>query len=185
MTNDMQAGSDPKNNDAVKEVFEGLFELLENLETQNVAILQFLKDNAGATDEKLKPYLDQAGNAASVKWRAHRARMEHLFSPIPQAAKDQKEAEKGNDKIKSESDKKDASAQERKPAVGTPNPITGAVSQPPDDSKAEEAEDKKESPAQEAASSATQADKTAKPVEQGETKKKLHEEQKVQTKSAS
>jgi hypothetical protein len=72
----------------LKEIFEEMFALLESLETQNIAVLQFLKDEGIARDEKLAPYLERAGNASSVKWRAARARMEHLLTPIPQAAKE-------------------------------------------------------------------------------------------------
>ena len=57
-------------NDPVKEIFDELFSVLEALEIQNVAMLQFLKEEGMATEEKLAPYLDRAGNAASVKWRA-------------------------------------------------------------------------------------------------------------------
>jgi len=197
---DTRATSNPKDSDAVKEIFDGLFEMLENMETQTVAILQFLKDHAGATDEKLKPYLDQASNAASVKWRAHRARMEHLFSPIPEAAKDQKEAEKQTPRSDNGLDKKDPSAQSRKPAVGTPNPITGAVSSPSnragqqpeahakkkesEDGQTEDCNDKEESSAKEAASAASPADRIAKPEKQSQTEEPP-KDQKAQTKSAS
>lgn len=66
----------------IKEVLGELFGLLEVQETNSVAILQFLKDAGLATDEKLAPYLEQAGNASSVKWRAARMRMEFLLSPV-------------------------------------------------------------------------------------------------------
>jgi len=67
-------------NHPVKQALEELFALLEAMETQSLAILQFLKDQKISTDEQLAPYMDQASNAASVKWRAARARMEYLFS---------------------------------------------------------------------------------------------------------
>jgi hypothetical protein len=73
----------------LKELFDELFTLLENLETQNSAVLQFLKDQKVGTDKKLAPYLERAGNASSVKWRAARVRMEYLLSPIEKGAKDQ------------------------------------------------------------------------------------------------
>lgn len=70
----------------VKEVLDDLYTLLEALETQNIAILQFLKEQKIAPEDKLQPYLEQAGNASSVKWRAARARMNHLFAPAPKKA---------------------------------------------------------------------------------------------------
>jgi hypothetical protein len=75
----------------VKEIFDVLFTLLENLETENTAILELLDAEGIATEEKLAPYLERAGNGASVKWRAARARMEHLFSPSPGAVRDTKD----------------------------------------------------------------------------------------------
>ena len=79
----------------IKEVLGELFGLLEAQETNGTAILQFLKDAGLATDEKLAPYLEQAGNASSVKWRAARMRMEFLLSPVQkQAAEPEAKAEK-------------------------------------------------------------------------------------------
>ena len=69
------------NNDAMKEVLNELFSHLERLETQNEAILQFLKEKKRVTDKQLAPYLEQAGNASNVKWRAARVRIDHLLSP--------------------------------------------------------------------------------------------------------
>jgi hypothetical protein len=69
------------NNDAMKEVLNELFSHLERLETQNEAILQFLKEKKRVTDKQLAPYLEQAGNASSVKWRAARVRINHLLEP--------------------------------------------------------------------------------------------------------
>jgi len=69
------------NNDAIKEVLNELFSHLERLETQNEAILQFLKEKKRVTDKQLAPYLEQAGNASSVRWRAARVRIDHLLEP--------------------------------------------------------------------------------------------------------
>src|SRR5579864_2983538 len=69
------------NNEAMKEVLNELFSHLERLETQNEAILQFLKEKKRVTDKQLAPYLEQAGNASSVKWRAARVRINHLLEP--------------------------------------------------------------------------------------------------------
>ena len=79
--------------DSLKEVLSELFGLLETQETNSAAVLQLLKDQGIASDEKLSTYLDQAGRASNVKWRAARMRMEYLLTPI------QKE-NTGNDKSK-------------------------------------------------------------------------------------
>jgi hypothetical protein len=81
-----------KTDNPIKEVLEGLFTLLESTETQSAAVLEFLKDQGVATDEKLAPYLDRAASASSVKWRAARARMAYLLAPAPKKATKQKEA---------------------------------------------------------------------------------------------
>jgi len=69
------------NNEAMKEVLNELFSHLERLETQSEAILQFLKEKRRVTDKQLAPYLEQAGNASNVKWRAARVRINHLLEP--------------------------------------------------------------------------------------------------------
>lgn len=79
------------NNEAMKEVLNELFSHLERLETQSQAILQFLKEKKRVTDKQLAPYLEQAGNASNVKWRAARVRIDHLLEPEQQ----EKEAKLG------------------------------------------------------------------------------------------
>jgi hypothetical protein len=68
------------NTEPIKEVLNELFSHLERLETQSNAILQFLKEKKRVTDKQLAPYLEQAGNASNVRWRAARVRIEHLLS---------------------------------------------------------------------------------------------------------
>jgi len=55
---------------AAEEFLDQLFSSLESMETQSAAILQFMKQQNGATDEQLAPYFKQAGNASNVRWRA-------------------------------------------------------------------------------------------------------------------
>src|SRR5690242_14880447 len=69
------------NSEAIKEIVNELFSHLERLETQSEAILQFLKEKKRVTDKQLAPYLEQAGNASNVKWRAARVRINHLLEP--------------------------------------------------------------------------------------------------------
>jgi hypothetical protein len=86
------------NPEPIKEILDELFSLLESLETQSLALTQFLKDQGIATDEKLAPYLDRAGNASSVKWRAARARMQYLLSPVAKQSSDKEDKEKDKNK---------------------------------------------------------------------------------------
>lgn len=79
---------------SIKEVFNELYSHLERLETQSTAILQFLKEKKRVTDKQLAPYLEQAGNAANVKWRAERVRMEYLLAQAPEESKPDKKTEK-------------------------------------------------------------------------------------------
>src|SRR4029077_1310671 len=64
----------------LQQIFDELFSSLEPLETQNAALLQFLKAKSIATDEELAPYLEQAGNASNVRWRGVRVRAGALIS---------------------------------------------------------------------------------------------------------
>jgi hypothetical protein len=112
LNNDVGGGECPvteaeERKEPVKEIFDELFALLEDLETRDEALAEFLKAEGLVTDEKLQPYLDRAGKAASVRWRAARARMEHLFTPIPVAVREaKKEADALQQEAKAEKDKK-------------------------------------------------------------------------------
>jgi hypothetical protein len=108
------------NPEPIKEILDELFSLLETLETQNLALAQFLKDQGIATDEKLAPYLDRAGNASSVKWRAARARMQYLLSPVAKKSDDQ---EKDKNK-ESEKPTEKRSAPEERQKSGAEKPTT-------------------------------------------------------------
>lgn len=82
------------NTDPVKEVLSELFSHLERLETQSTAILLFLKEKKRVTDKQLAPYLERAGNASNVRWRAERVRMEYLLTQTGiEGAKSQEESE--------------------------------------------------------------------------------------------
>jgi hypothetical protein len=70
----------------IAEIFDEMFTLLEDLETRSVAVLEYLKAQGGVSDEKLAPYLDRAAAASDVRWRAARARMDHLLAPKPKSA---------------------------------------------------------------------------------------------------
>ena len=64
----------------IHQIFDELLASLEPLETQNSALLQFLKAKGIATDEELAPFLEQAGNTANIRWRAVRVRTNALLN---------------------------------------------------------------------------------------------------------
>ena len=80
----------------IKQVLSDLLPYFEALEAQSSAVIQLLQDKQIVNDEELNRYLHQAGDASSVKWRAARVRMEHLFavSPDPKREPKKETAEK-------------------------------------------------------------------------------------------
>src|ERR1700681_3505527 len=105
------------NPEPIQEILDELFSLLETLETQTLAVTQCLKDQGIATDEKLAPYLDRAGNASSVKWRAARARMQYLLSPV---TKETKENEKDKNKEPENKNKEPEKPRAERPSTERP-----------------------------------------------------------------
>jgi hypothetical protein len=112
------------NPEPIKEILDELFSLLESLETQSLALTQFLKDKGIATDKKLAPYLNRAGNASSVRWRAARARMQYLLSPVK---KETNEKEKSKEPEASSADKPSAD----KPSTEKPSTDEPPAENPP------------------------------------------------------
>jgi hypothetical protein len=63
-----------------EDVLNELLPYFEALDTQNAALVQFLKDKRVVSDEQLAPYLERAAKASNVKWFGARLRMGRLFS---------------------------------------------------------------------------------------------------------
>jgi hypothetical protein len=92
----------------IAEIFDEVFTLMEDLETRSVALLKYMQEQGGVTDEKLAPYLDRAAAASNVRWRAARARMEHLLAPKPKSTTDTGKDEKTKDGAQPQAKEKDA-----------------------------------------------------------------------------
>jgi hypothetical protein len=159
------------NPDPIKEILDELFLLLETFETQSLALTQFLKDQGIATDEKLAPYLDRAGNASSVKWRAARARMQYLLSPVPKQASGT-EKDKNKDKKAEPEKPSEEKPSEEKPSGEKPSTEKAAAEKraenpPPDQKKPEGTDTAKDT----ARNTNANADKNRKPVAEDDGKK--------------
>lgn len=131
-----------------QEVLSDLLGYLESMETQTAAVLQLLKDKGIITDEQLAPFLEQAEDASSVKWRAARMRMEHLFAisdQIPPATssakpdiveKKKKEdsetraLDKDRDRAKDDGNREMAGASEEKAVTAQKKPVKDAAARP-------------------------------------------------------
>jgi hypothetical protein len=114
-------------NHAIKQVLDELFTLLETMEAQSIAILQFLKDQKISSDERLSPYLDQASKAASVKWRAARVRMDYLFSSTEKPRVSDEAKEKAAESKKAEENEAREASAETTNENGAAKQETGAT----------------------------------------------------------
>jgi uncharacterized protein YdaU (DUF1376 family) len=80
------------NVELAQELLNELGSSLEHIETRHAALLQFLKDKGVVAEADFAPYLEQAARTSSVRWRAARVRLEHLFSA--ETLKEERAAEK-------------------------------------------------------------------------------------------
>lgn len=99
----------------VDQLLNELVASLEEAETQSAAITLFLKGQGIATEEKLAPYLEQAGKGSDVRWRAARARLGALLhAAIKPAEPSEKKPEAGAKTKPEKSDADNASRSEER-----------------------------------------------------------------------
>jgi hypothetical protein len=124
----------------IKEILNELFSHLERLETQSEAILQFLKEKKRVTDKQLAPYLEQAGNASNVRWRAARVRIEHLLSSMETEEAETKIGKKPEIAEAEKTDKEQvAPIEDKKSAVASQPPSPKGNDKQPDSEQKESA----------------------------------------------
>jgi hypothetical protein len=155
---------------AVEQLLDELLSSIEALETRGAAILQFLKDEGYATEDQLAPYMEQAGNASSVRWRAARLRMMSLLNSAMKgeasrvtaesSAKDEETAEKdtpASATSKREVEGKSAQGAQAKSSARRDRTAAGASGQFPQTSATGE---RNKGPAEEEGSAARQPQET-------------------------
>jgi hypothetical protein len=116
----------------VKQILDELFSSFEDLETRSAALLLFLKDQGIATEEKLAPFFEQAGNTSEVRWRAARVRMGALLAsalktPEPPAEKKIAAAQEKNVESTADVDTKKAEGQTPEPKSEGPKNNAGGT----------------------------------------------------------
>ena len=134
--------------DAAEQLLDELLASLEAMESQNMAILQFLKDKGIATEEQLAPYLEQAATASDVKWRAGRLRIKHLLSSAMKSFEEQSEkasaeskelsADKKEEKASGKEENASGEGEQKRPGAGTET-NAGQVAERPQEQVAENA----------------------------------------------
>ena len=107
------------NPEIVNEIIEELSSTLSRIETQSAAILEFIKEKGLAKEDDLTPYLERAANTSSVRWRATRVRLTHLFSGLEKSERQAKEHAKSSgqeDNIQREEGRKEPATRQVKDA---------------------------------------------------------------------
>jgi uncharacterized protein YdaU (DUF1376 family) len=115
---------DPK---ITQEILDDLIPTLEALEAKSTAVLEFLKHEGVASDEKLAPYLEQAASASNVRWRGVRVRIERLLSAAEKdsAQKRTEKEERKPETVKSkppEAGQSDSEGRDNSKSAGPENP---------------------------------------------------------------
>jgi len=134
----------------VQQILDELLSSFEPLDTKNAALLLFLKAKGIATDEELAPFLEQAGNASSVRWLAAKVRIGSLISSAMKSAEQIGETDKGKSTPKRPEPAADTSKEtaQTKEAEVDVQPVQGAddnsKSEDPSPAVAEKDENKKE-----------------------------------------
>jgi hypothetical protein len=130
------------------EILDDLIPSLESLEAKSTAVLEFLKKEGIANDEKLAPYLEQAATASNIRWLAVRVRMERLLSSAEKESENKRSKESEDKRSKESEDKRskefqdkrsketEPREQEAKSTPTRPNEMTTADAQLKDRSKA-------------------------------------------------
>lgn len=92
------------------ELIEAILSPLEAAEARSLALVRALVETGTISEEKLKPFLDQAENASEVKTRGLRIRLKRLLADVVRKAESDRKAE---DDKKADSDKPQEGAEKK------------------------------------------------------------------------
>jgi hypothetical protein len=107
------------NSKVAEQLLDELLPTFEAIDTQNSAVLEFLKTQGLATEDQLAPFLERAKSASTIRWRALRLRMERLLSSAARSEEAREpKTQKGNfaaDEAEARREKKDVEVRPAKP----------------------------------------------------------------------
>ncbi len=138
----------------LQEILDELFSTLEASETQNGAMLSFLKNRGVVSEEEFAPFLEGAAKASNVRWRATRARVNYLLSKAPEATEVSQETSSSANETKKNQYVAQQSPEEHKDSVEGER----TAEKPERDSRTE---DDKDAPRQDSDSNPTVEERTA------------------------
>ena len=99
-----------------QELLNELASAMEDLETQQAALLRFLKDKGIVAEDEMRRYLTEAGDASNIRWRAARVRLEHLITAADKAPQPEQPAiSKSPEEEQPQQQASDESEAEQKP----------------------------------------------------------------------
>jgi hypothetical protein len=101
------------NSQIADEIVEELASTFQRLETQSAALLEFVKDKGIVKEDDLAPYMERAGAASAVRWRATRVRMARLLASAESGDGHAKENGKATEQESSKSKQGDEHSQNR------------------------------------------------------------------------
>jgi hypothetical protein len=126
--------------DSVQEILDELLGSLEPLEAQSSAVVQFLKAKGLANDEEFAPFLEQAANAANVRWRAVRVRtaalIAHAMKPDGESGEEKKIAQVESQAESKTGQKEASQAKQQEAQPDQPQETKGESYRPRADSRA-------------------------------------------------
>jgi len=129
-----------------EQLLDEMLSSLEDLETKTTATLLYLKDTEHVSDKDLAPYLEQAGRASNVRWRAARLRMMSLLSSAlksaeePAEMKDKPKHEEGRAAQGATQKPRSETATEAKPSADVPPQSHAETNRPQDKTPSESKE---------------------------------------------
>jgi hypothetical protein len=161
------------NSQIADEIVEELASTFQKLETQSAALLEFVKDKGIVKEDDLAPYMERAGAASAVRWRATRVRMARLLASAESGDGHAKESGKAEEQERSKSKQGDEHSQDKdkEPIKQAESLASGPVEAQAEDDRAKRKDDRAKQ----------KKDRSEKPVQKSSNAREDQEKPKVES----